>query len=68
MFEHSFAAVLLHDESQAGSDVLADSASVSGIDFLRHRAPAVIAVEATEQIRRNPTPPLRSDLLKDDCD
>lgn len=67
MFERSFAAVLLHDESQAGSDVLADSASVSGIDFLRHKAPAVIAIEATEQIRRNPTPPLRTDL-KDDRD
>lgn len=68
MFERSFAAVLLHDESQAGSDVLADSASASGIDFLRHRVPAVIAVEATEQVRRNLTPTSRSDLLKDDRD
>ncbi|KAL1256047.1 hypothetical protein QQF64_014108 [Cirrhinus molitorella] len=68
MFERSSAAVLLHGKSQAGSDVLADSASASGIDFLRHRAPAVTAVKATEQVRRNPTPPLRSDLLKDDRD
>lgn len=68
LFEHFFTAVLLHGESQAGSDVLAESASASGIDFLRHRAPAVIAVEATEQVRRNPTPTLCSDLLKDDRD
>ncbi|ROL48668.1 Nuclear transcription factor Y subunit gamma [Anabarilius grahami] len=52
MFERSFAAVLQHDESQAGSDDLADSASANGIDFLRHRVPAVIAVEATEQRKR----------------
>ncbi len=34
-FERSSAAVLMHGESHTGSDVLADSASASGVNFLR---------------------------------